>query len=285
MIHFILAAGLGLQFIVVVLLFRRLRQNLNRQLRDMRAERNSEQILRALQGAPEAQHQAVWAANGIHPEPALSGVAHPVRRKKHLGLYLGGGLAAMTVTVSQAMRETWKSHPLHLAGTVVGMAAVTTVTMVLLTYQPWQDGDQRPPSSAPTAAPSFIPPPTGTRTPSPSPSQETGASPSPSPSSTVPASSALPMSESTEADPSAETDPSGKHTPTTPGPQPPDHPPASGTAPGPSPSGDDAPPPPNTTPSPSPPAEPEPTQDSSGPCVGLTVMPVVSAVTCLLGGG
>jgi len=289
MILIILAAGLGLQFIVVVLLFRRLRRNLSRQLRDMRAERNSEKILRALQEAP-VQHPAMQAANWFGPNPEPVGDPQPVRRKKHLGLYLGGGLAAMSVTVSQVMRETWKSHPVQLVGAVAGAAAAAATVAALLTYTPWRD-DSRPPSSAPTAAPSINPPPEDLQPPSIRPSETPSRSPSVSPSAsppgTVPDSPALnPSGPASTAGPSGST--IGGQESAEPGPRPPSSTPPEGATAGPGPSGDDTPPPPGTTPPlppPVPPAVPVPTQSPDGPCVGVTAVAVAGVVACLLGGG
>jgi hypothetical protein len=211
MVWIILAAGLGANFIVVTLLFRRLRGDLNRQLRDIRAERNSEWILHALKDVPEEYEQAAQAANGGGFE--LPPVAlRPVRRKKHLGLYLGGGLAALGVMLGQGVREAWRAYRGHLVGTVAGATAAATTTVTLMTVTPWQDDASRhPPPSIPTAAPTVIvptthtqplpsgpipstAPPPATSTPGPS----TSASPTPSASATTsptPTPSLVPIAE------------------------------------------------------------------------------------------
>jgi hypothetical protein len=289
MIWIVLAAGLGVaNCIVLALLFRRLRGDLNRQLRDMRAERNSELILHALRGVPDLQQPAVRAANGTGTElvPPPGGT-HPVRRKKHLGLYLGGGLAAMVVTAAQAVRKSWKTHPIQLAGAAVGVATLAAVAVVLLTYTPWQN-HPRPPSSAPTAPPTTNPPPVGTEPPTAGPSRTPSVSPSSGANRLVTPYGTTGPSPAPTASGGVSALPSGGQNPAEPGPQPPHGPPPADTGPGPS-SGD-TPPPAGTTPPPvppPPPAEPEPTQSSgsSGLCVDVAAMPVVGLIVCLLGGG
>jgi hypothetical protein len=148
MIWIILAAGLGASFIAIALLFRRARQ-LARQLSDMRAERNSEWILHALKSVPDEQGQVAPAANGDF-EPSTAG-EQPVRRKKHLGLFLGGGSAAVLTGLCTAGRRTWQRHPgLVVAGAAVGAAGVATA--VVLTGAPGHghSSGARSPSSAPT---------------------------------------------------------------------------------------------------------------------------------------
>lgn len=185
MIWIILAAGLGIaNFIVLALLFRRLRGDLNRQLCDMRAERNSEWILRALQGvSDEREHLAATAANGGRFEPPPT---HPLpaRSKKHLGLYIGGGLAEGLAAAYEVVRHAWQTRrgPLIVGVAGATLAAAVTVALVggLLTCW-WSNGLRRgPQSSNPstaatvTSTPSPAPPPASTLPGSPAASRANG---------------------------------------------------------------------------------------------------------------
>jgi hypothetical protein len=289
----VLAAGLGVaNFIAVALLFRRLRGDLNRQLRDMRAERNSELILHALRAVPEEQEQAAQVANGsgeIEPSP---GGPQPVRRKRHLGLFIGGGIAALVVTLSQVLREAWQTRRGQMVGTAVGVAAAAATTVALLAYQPWEDGDgHSPPSSAPTAVPPAPLPPGYTQPPpnSPQPSGATpSVSPTPSRSGPAPDDSATP-GESASTRPPATTsqqvpsvESSGRPAAPPPPPrQPPpdDEPPPVGEPPS------TAPEPPPATPTTPPSGKQPPPPHAPTHCPGLVIAPVLSVGLCLLGGG
>lgn len=158
MIYVILAAGLGVaQFIAYALLFRRARQ-LARQLSDMRAERNSEWILHALRDVPE--EQALQAVPGTWL-PAATG-QQPVRRKRHLGLYLGGGLAALWGAFGQTTRAAWQRNRGQILSGVVG-ATVASTAAAALVFSPWPNGsNHRAPSSAPPVTATVTSPPGNT---------------------------------------------------------------------------------------------------------------------------
>lgn len=159
MIWIILAAGLGVaNFIAFALLFRRLRGDLNRQLSDMRAERNSEWILRALKEAPLEQ-SAAMAANGRGTEVPPEG-PQPVRRKRHLGLYVGGGLAALLAALGQRV----KKRPGQAVAAATGVTAAAATVMLAVV---WSSDTGHPPSSAPPTATTTATV-TGTARPSPS---------------------------------------------------------------------------------------------------------------------
>jgi hypothetical protein len=282
MIWIILAAGLGANFIVVVLLFRRLRRDLGRQLRDMRAEHNSEAILSALKGTPKPTQQqtAQRVANGNWLETAPPpGGQEPVRRKKHLGLFIGGGaVAAFAVTLGQAARAAWQMHRGQVIGAAVAGAVVTTATVLVLAYAPWRDGDNAPSSSAPTAGPtaSYTQTPPRGPTPSANPSQSAGGpqpSESSSPSGSVPG-RASPM-DTTSVIPIGE-EPEPTAAPSSPV----QSPPPSAVPPG-------SPTPEPTTPSQPPSVEPSADEppDASGQCLGVSLAPVLNIEACLLGGG
>jgi hypothetical protein len=172
MIWIILATGFGAaNFIAIALLFRRLRHNLDRQLSDMRAERNSEWILHALQGVPEERvRPARTAGGGSHQLPR----PRPVRRKEHLRLYNGGAaIAAAFVTLGAVIRAGRESHGAHIISTALTTTALAAATVTVMTVTPWQ----RDIETVPTSPPSTV-----TTTPSPgsgSPGARTAPAPGP----------------------------------------------------------------------------------------------------------
>lgn len=271
MIWIILAAGLGANILVATLLFRRLREDLNRQLRDMRAEHNSEWILRALKDAPEERERAAQAANGRPSELPPMG-PQPVRRKRHLGLFIGGAAAAL-ITISTAAREIWRNHSGQLVAGATA-AAVTATALTLIIFNPWtDDADHEPPSSAPTAGPTDTLPPGYTQPPGSSPapgpsSTATGSQPSGSPAGLTPTSPPAPTALMPIDDVSQQ--PTGPHT------QPGEPPPADGE-------------PPPSIPGVTPPAETptdQPVQTlTPGLCIGLALAPALDIEACLPGGG
>ncbi len=275
MIYVVLAAGLGLaNFIAIALLFRRLRGDLNRQLSDMRAERNSEWILHALKGVQEQGEQAAQAANGYPYGPPPSD-PQPVRRKRHLGLYLGGGLVAAAAALAEATRQAWDSNRGQLVAVAGATAiAVATAVMLIVTQWPTRNG-AAPPPSAPTATA------TVTRTPSPTPpstnpSTTPGPTVSPGPSASGPSgltpgpagsASGAPIGNRTPAPPSTASS-GGSADP---------GPPGGGTA--------------SPTALPTPPPDPSPPQLTPSPppgrpalCLGLALT-VLDLAVCLSGGG
>jgi hypothetical protein len=284
MIWIILAAGLGANIIIVTLLFRRLRGDLNRQLRDVRAEHNSERILHALRAVPEQAVQAANGTGGVAPELPLG--SQPVRRKKHLGLFIGGAVAAMVAALSQSLRDAWGAKPGQVIGAAAGVAAVAATTILLLAYPPWEDDGSGPPSSAPTAAPTVTSSPEPTqRPPSARPSSRPSPPPSDAPDNTVPATSAPgPTADgqwretvapnpqlsasSSRAEPPPAPPPVGSDNPTDPAPTPTPEPPPADPSPG--------------TPS----SEPSPSAPSrSALCLALVAAGLVDIRVCLGGGG
>lgn len=131
----ILAGALGALALVVALLFRQLRQ-LSWQLTVLRVERDSERILREI---------------GIRPGSG-SGVTEPledpVRRKHHLALHIGGGLAAALMKMRH-LRRTSALVASSAAATIVLGAA----TLLLITTQA---PHSRPPTIPPTGEVSSV---------------------------------------------------------------------------------------------------------------------------------
>lgn len=264
MIYVILAAGLGANFIVFALLFRRLRQ-LSWQLRDMRAERNSEWILHALQGAPEEHMYAVPAADGTGLEPPPD--VQPVRRKRHLGLYIGG-LSGIAATVTETIRYAWREHRGQVIASLAAVTIAAATTVVLLVVERQAVSEKRSPSSAPTVTSTVTQTATATAAPEADSPSTTNGPPSSTSPATRPSASALPTAAGGVSGAPIDSQP----------------PAPSGTAPSgsstePSPTGSGTPAPSSSAP---PPEQPSP---SPALCLGLVVMPVLDLTACLLGGG
>lgn len=161
-------AALGAIALVVALLFRRLGQ-LSRQLMVLRVERDSERIL----------HQI-----GLHAGPTLLDLAdpvnEPVRRKRHLALYVGGGLTAAVAK----LRHIGRNYPHATVAVSVATVAAVCTTAVLLAL-----GGGTPPPRRGNGAPSVTvsPGPSGTPGISPAPSR-TGPSREPPPTASEPSS-------------------------------------------------------------------------------------------------
>ncbi|MCI3271442.1 hypothetical protein [Streptomyces cylindrosporus] len=263
MIYVILAAGLSTNFIIVALLFRRERQ-LSRQLSDMRAERNSEWILHALKGVPEEPNLAAPAADGT----GLETQPQPVRRKRHLGLYIGG-LSGIAAAVTDTTRHAWRTHRPQLIASAAAATLVVATAIVLIIVERQADDEQQPPSSAPTVT--YTVTRSTSSTPAPahppvaSPSATAGPSASASPT-TFPPAGALPTSNGGASGPPLETE----HQP-----------------PGTASSGDAEPsPPPSSAPPPSNSATPSsPPSTSPALCLRLAVLPLLNLAVCLAGGG
>lgn len=110
---FILAGALGAIALIVYLLFRRLRR-LSWQLTQLRVERDSETIL-----------HDIGIRTGSRPARTTPPTA-PVRRKRHLSLYLGGSAVG-----ALWLRSRWREHR---AGLVASGAAATAVVAAATLY-------------------------------------------------------------------------------------------------------------------------------------------------------
>lgn len=121
--------------------------------RQMRAQRAHVTFLRQLLTEDEEgdPHEQAAVVNGsLHPS-ATHPPSHPkpVRRKRHLGLYLGGAVAALGTAARVGLRE----HRSHLISAVTG-AAVTATTVTAVAIQPWSAKSSSPPSVPAVSAPS-----------------------------------------------------------------------------------------------------------------------------------
>jgi hypothetical protein len=263
MIWIVLAGGLGVaNFITVALLFRRDRQ-LSRQLSDMRAERNSEWILHALKSVPDNREQAAPAANGDYQPPAVG--PQPVRRKKHLGLFLGGGSAAALASLGLAARRAWQRHPHIVVAGALGAVTAAAVGVALTGVHPGSSsGGGSPPTWPPTTA-------TVTAT------RSRGSSPPPAPAGSPPASSSPglspPASPTESRSPASPPAPPGGEASSGSGAQ--SSSPSSGTS---------RPPGRPTTAGPSTTPSPPPTSGIHVPCLDVEVAPILELAICLAGG-
>lgn len=134
MIEFILAGALGAIALIVYLLFRWLRR-LSWQLTQLRVERDCEQILRQI---------GIGGSRPVTTAPSVQ----PVRRKRHLALYLGGMSAAL-VRLSDASRQHRPALVASGAATAVAVCGAGLLLASSLTTPP----------GTPTAPPTSIPSP------------------------------------------------------------------------------------------------------------------------------
>lgn len=120
------------------------------------AHRRTRTIVTDLSARVAAQQIAALTDAGASPAAAADGAADPeqkpVRRKRHLALYLGGGsvIAALTALGRRA-RHAWRHHrtaTIATAGTVV--AAGTAAALYMTPGTPTSDPHDPPPSQHPT---------------------------------------------------------------------------------------------------------------------------------------
>lgn len=137
MIGFILAGALGAIALIVYLLFRRLRA-LSWQLTQLRVERDCERILREI-GISGGSRPVVTAP----PAP-------PVRRKRHLSLYLGG-LGATLASLKEASR---RHRPALVASGAASAVVMSAAAMILATSLHPPRENSNVPARSPTSIPS-----------------------------------------------------------------------------------------------------------------------------------
>lgn len=162
----IFASALGVIIITGGLFLRRLLGDiaeLRRQItgidRQMRAQRAHVTALRQLLAEPDTELPREAAVSGS-PAPLPPPRPDPVRRKKHLGLHLGGPLA-IVVAAGSAIREALHSYRGHLAGAISG-AAITGTTVTALAIAPWMDSADHigpQPAAPPGQSTLWVPPP------------------------------------------------------------------------------------------------------------------------------
>ncbi|CBG73061.1 putative membrane protein [Streptomyces scabiei 87.22] len=198
----IFASALGVIIITEGLFLRRLLGDiaeLRRQItgidRQMRAQRAHVTALRQLLAEPDDEPPREAAVSGS-PGPLPPPRPDPVRRKKHLGLHLGGSLA-LVAAAGAAAREALHTHRGQLASAITG-AAVTSTTVTALAITPWVDtadhvGPQPPvPAVSPSRSALWFPPPPADHEASTPPISPASADPPPGGSSAGPDSTAEP---------------------------------------------------------------------------------------------
>ncbi|MFI0576206.1 hypothetical protein [Streptomyces tendae] len=266
--------------------------------RQLRAQRAHVNILRQLlaedgdttDGSSPPPQAAV--ANGNDPAAGHGPeIRPPARRKRHLGLYLGG-VAAALAAISGVVREIATAHRAQIVGAVTG-AAMTAATVTVVTVQPWtDDAGHKPPAAAPPASsppttappetdppqlPASMPPAPGASPPTTAP-ETPGASPSPSPSWGNPSTGPRPWFTGVPIVPAGAESPAS-HTSAA---APDDASHAAGSTP---PDGSPEPSPEPSKQPEEPPIEPPPVTAEpaeSGPCLDLSVPPLLDTDTCLL---
>lgn len=244
MIEILIAGVIGALALGVYLLFRQLR-TISWQLTQLRVEHDSERILHAI---------------GVTSTAVRAARPDPIRRKRHLALYLGGGAAVLAF-----LARNVRLHP-AAAATAGGVAlAAAAATVVSLAPRPQEYAEHPFPITSVTP----------TEGPLPDPTTDTEPQPSSSPHTQgkldwrrVPA--ALAAAESRQG--TVIPDDPGRTTPSAPSPEPTGGP--TETEPTPPPAPDPtAPAPPFPTPSPT----------SDGLCVVIALPPLVESDLCLLG--
>lgn len=117
----IMAVLLGAASLAIVLLYRGWKSN-RALITDLNAQIAAQQIA---------------ALTGENP-PAPGGDAdppEPVRRRRHLALYIGGGVAAFWATCRDSVVNTFRAHPAVATSAVAAVATVSTAAALVLTSQ------------------------------------------------------------------------------------------------------------------------------------------------------
>ncbi|MFE7216783.1 hypothetical protein ACFY0A_37585 [Streptomyces sp. NPDC001698] len=128
----LLAGALGATIMALVLLYRS--HTRHKALTTLlRAELAAEKIAR------------IAAAQARPPSPLPADEPEPVRRKRHLALYIGGGVAAIIHSLRDRSRQVWQHHRVATVTAAAGVVAVAGASVALL----------MPPSS--TATPTLPP--------------------------------------------------------------------------------------------------------------------------------
>ncbi|MGW2104901.1 hypothetical protein ACWCPX_46150 [Streptomyces olivaceoviridis] len=160
MTDILLAAVLGCAVLGIVVVYRGHRRNAAK-IAQLQAEVTAAKIL-ALQ---QAAQQTAAPGPDEADETCLADEPEPVRRKRHLSLYLGG-LAAAFTWLGSRLRNTWRHHHVATASAVVVATAATAAAAYHITSS---DGGAQTGSRAqsPASAP-HIPGATDSNSPAPS---------------------------------------------------------------------------------------------------------------------
>ncbi|MFE3033096.1 hypothetical protein ACFXKY_15800 [Streptomyces canus] len=142
MAHVFLSGVLGAAVLAVVLIYRS-QQRLAARLAKIEAEVAADKIARL------TQQLVPPALPAEEEEPA-----EPARRKRHLALYLGGGVAAILVSFGERLRSSWRRSPAFTAtGTVAVVAVASTAAALCLPSNDTPPEIRNPPQPATTSQP------------------------------------------------------------------------------------------------------------------------------------
>ncbi|MGW3445599.1 hypothetical protein [Streptomyces sp. NPDC001076] len=138
----LLAGVLGAAVLAIVLLYKN-QQRQTARLTKIEAEFAAEKIARLTQ---QLVPPAIPTEEEEPPEPS--------RRKRHLALYIGGGVAALLSSLGRRLRSIWKRSPaLATTGTVTVVAVASTAAALCLT--PNGATSDTPHSPQPATAPNL----------------------------------------------------------------------------------------------------------------------------------
>ncbi|MFJ6562010.1 hypothetical protein ACIQMV_19540 [Streptomyces sp. NPDC091412] len=115
----LLAGLLGATITALVLLYRSHTRH-EALITQLRAELAAEKIAR------------ITAAQARPPSPVSGDEPEPVRRKRHLTLYIGGGVVAIIHSLRGRSRQVWKHHRAATVTAAAGVVAAAGTTVALL---------------------------------------------------------------------------------------------------------------------------------------------------------
>ncbi|MET9819636.1 hypothetical protein [Streptomyces sp. NPDC006355] len=130
-----MAALLGAATLAIVLLYKGWKSN--------RAE------ITKLQAQIAAQQIAALTGGG--PVTGLTAEPEPVRRKRHLALYIGAGAIAAFASIGDRIRNLWRSHRTLTVTAVTTVATVGTAAAIYMAPTRDSSEDTRSSGPAPTA--------------------------------------------------------------------------------------------------------------------------------------
>lgn len=154
----VMAGLLGAASLAIFLLYRGWKSN-RAQITELKAQVATQQIA---------------ALTGVNKPPLPTGeppAPEPARRRRHLALYIGGGVAAVYTTCRDSVRNLLRTRPVLTTAAVATVATVGTAAALILVPGDSADTDAPAPSTASTGQPSPGP------TPPPSAQETSGVDP------------------------------------------------------------------------------------------------------------
>lgn len=132
-----MAALLGAASLAIFLLYRGWKSN-RAQITELKAQIAAQQI--------------AALTNGAHP-PVPVDAPEPVRRRRHLTLYIGGGVAAIYTSCRDSVRNLFRRRPVLATAAVATVATVGTAAALVLVPGDSAGDDGPAPSTASTDTP------------------------------------------------------------------------------------------------------------------------------------